>query len=134
LLQRLRLPEGVDRELMLEMVLARQQRGSTLVGDGIAIPHARYPIVASLAEPLLALGFPAAPVDAGTAGGPVTALFLLLTPDSRTHLQLLARLSRALQSELRAPVLARGGDAAILAAAAVGDAAGNQGPARSRKS
>jgi PTS system nitrogen regulatory IIA component len=120
LLQRLSLPPRVDRELLLEMLLAREAQGTTAVGHGIVIPHARYPVVAGVAEPLLALGFPQTPVDFGANAGPVTALFLLLAPDHRTHLHLLARLARALQSDLQAKVTAQATDAEILAAAGRG--------------
>jgi PTS system nitrogen regulatory IIA component len=123
ILQRLSLPASVDRELLLEMVMAREAQGSTAVGNGIAIPHARYPIVAGMQDPILALGFPAHPIDVGVAGGPITAVFLLLSPSNRTHLHLVARLAKALTSDLLAPVQERAADRVILAAARTVDAA-----------
>jgi len=34
-----------DRELLLEVMLAREDLGSTALGDGLAIPHVRHPAV-----------------------------------------------------------------------------------------
>ena len=41
------LPEGVDREFLLHLFLAREASASTAIGDGIAIPHVRNPIALS---------------------------------------------------------------------------------------
>jgi PTS system nitrogen regulatory IIA component len=127
LFARLELPATVDRELLLDMVLARQQQSSTAVGGGIALPHARFPLVAGVHELVLALGLAAQPVDFGAPdGAPVTAVFLLLAPTIRAHLHLLARLARALPIALQAPVAARAPDAVILAAARAGDEAADR--------
>ena len=45
LVEVLPLPEEVDRELLLRLFLAREASASTAIGDGIAIPHVRNPIV-----------------------------------------------------------------------------------------
>ena len=45
LVEVLPLPEGIDRELVLRLFLAREASASTAIGDGIAIPHVRNPIV-----------------------------------------------------------------------------------------
>jgi PTS system nitrogen regulatory IIA component len=132
LFARLELPPEVDGELLREMVVARQAQSSTAVGHGVAIPHARYPLVCGVVEPLLGLGFPKTAVDFGAPDGePVTALFLLLAPTIRAHLHLLARLARALGAELQGPIAARAADAVILAAAAAGDATAERAGARS---
>ncbi|MCK7470162.1 MAG: PTS sugar transporter subunit IIA [Desulfomicrobium escambiense] len=51
------LPADVNRELLLQMLLARESVGSTGIGDGVAIPHARNPIVMHLPRPLVCLCF-----------------------------------------------------------------------------
>ena len=92
------LPEGVDRELLLRMLLAREALESTGIGDGIALPHPRNPIVLRVSEPLVTLCFLEKPVEFGALDGkPVYALFSLVTPTPRVHLHMLARLSFALQ-------------------------------------
>jgi len=120
-LSRLQLPAAVDLPLLQEMILARAARGTLCIGDGLAIPHARYPFIACVPEPILSVCFLAAPVDFG-GDSPVTTLLVMLSPTVRAHLQLLSRLARALASTLREPVLSRANDAAILAAAVAFDA------------
>jgi PTS system nitrogen regulatory IIA component len=97
LVQVLPLPDGVDRELLLRLFLAREASASTAIGDGIAIPHVRNPIVLHVTRPALTLAFLAQPVDFGALDGkPVHVLFSIISPTNRSHLQLLSRLSFAL--------------------------------------
>ena len=91
------LPESVDRELLLQLFLAREASASTAIGDGIAIPHVRNPIVLNVSRPAVTLAFLAHPVDFGALDGkPVDILFSIVSPTTRSHLQLLSRLSFAL--------------------------------------
>ncbi len=93
-----RLPETVDRELLYQAVMARENLQSTSVGGGVAIPHARNPLVLELDKPLVSLCFLERAVDFRALDGrPVTALFLLLAPTVRLHLHLLSRLTFVLQ-------------------------------------
>lgn len=90
----LRLPDQVDREFLLQVLLAREALGSTGIGDGIAIPHARNPIVLNVERPTITLCFLENPVDfAALDGLPVTVLFTLITPMVRAHLHLLSRVA-----------------------------------------
>jgi len=68
------------------------------VGDGIAIPHVRNPIALSADEPSLTLYFLRQPVDFAAADGePVFALFFLVSPTTRAHLQMLAKIAYVLR-------------------------------------
>ncbi len=109
--------EGVDPPTLLHHFLAREALASTAVGDGIAIPHVRGPIVLHVPRPLIALGFLDNPVDFGALDGkPVHVLFTLITPTVPTHLQLLSRLSFALHdARLKDAVIRRGPRDEILA-------------------
>jgi nitrogen PTS system EIIA component len=90
----LRLPDHVDREFLLEVLLAREALGSTGIGDGIAIPHARNPIVLNVERPIITLCFLENPVEFDALDGlPVTVLFTLINPTVRAHLHLLSRLA-----------------------------------------
>jgi PTS system nitrogen regulatory IIA component len=101
LVQILPLPDGVDRELLLHLFLAREASASTAVGDGIAIPHVRNPIVLHVSRPAITLAFLAKPVDFGAMDGkPVHILFSIISPTTRTHLQLLSRLSFTLHDRM----------------------------------
>ena len=94
------LPEGIDRELVLRLFLAREASASTAIGDGIAIPHVRNPIVLHVSRPTVTLAFLEQPVDFGALDGkPVHVLFSIISPTNRSHLQLLSRLSFALHDE-----------------------------------
>ena len=71
----LRLPDKVDREFLLQVLLAREALESTAIGDGIAIPHVRNPIVLHVPQPVVTLCFLEAPVDFGALDGqPVQTL------------------------------------------------------------
>jgi nitrogen PTS system EIIA component len=106
----LRLPDQVDREFLLEVLLAREALGSTGIGDGIAIPHARNPIVLNVERPTITLCFLEHPVDfAAMDGLPVTVLFTLINPTVRAHLHLLSRLAFILSDKTFREVLKRQG-------------------------
>jgi PTS system nitrogen regulatory IIA component len=99
--EHLRLPEEVDREFLLRVLLAREALQSTGIGDGIAIPHVRNPVVLHMPRPMIALCFLEKPVDFGALDGrPVHALFSLISPTVRAHLRLLSRLAFALHDPL----------------------------------
>jgi PTS system nitrogen regulatory IIA component len=94
----MKLPEEVDREFLYQVLLAREALGSTGIGEGIAIPHVRNPIVLHLSRPSVMLCFLEKPIDFGALDGqPVTALFILISPTVRAHLFLLSRLGFALR-------------------------------------
>jgi nitrogen PTS system EIIA component len=106
----LRLPDHIDREFLFQVLLARESLGSTGIGDGIAIPHARNPIVLNIERPTITLCFLENPVDfAALDGLPVTTLFTLVNPTVRTHLHLLSRLAFILNDKGFRDVLKRQG-------------------------
>lgn len=121
----LRLPATVDREHLVQVLLAREAMGSTGIGEGIAIPHVRNPMVlngvpASIALCYLANAIPFDAVD----GRPVHTIFSMISPTIHGHLRLLARLSWALHDpRFKAAVLRRATEGEILAEAARVEAA-----------
>jgi nitrogen PTS system EIIA component len=88
----------LDAELISKAILAREELGSTGMGGGVAIPHARIPelkkpfgILACLKKPI---GF-----DAIDAHAVDVVIFLLLPSDpSPEHLHALATVARALRN------------------------------------
>ena len=112
------LPENVDRELLLRVLTAREALGSTGMGEGIAVPHVRNPIVLRVPAPQVTLCFLAKPIDFQAVDGkPVFALFSLVSPTVRTHLHLLSRLAFALQDPGFKAMLDRRGRPEEIAAA-----------------
>lgn len=97
---------SIDPDRVMEVVMAREQLGSTGIGHGVAIPHGRMP---DLPVPILALARHAKGVDFDSIDDePVHIAVMLLVPDSddRQHLELLAQLARTLQQpELREAVM-----------------------------
>src|SRR5262249_51041259 len=106
--ENLRLPDEFDRSVLLQLFLSREAAGSSAAGDGIAIPHPRYPVVLPHGRPTLALFFLERPVDFGALDRqPVDTLFVLISPTIRTHLRMLARIACALREERFRAVLKR---------------------------
>jgi PTS system nitrogen regulatory IIA component len=83
-----------DRVIMLELMLAREKHASTAVGNGIAIPHPRAPVVLHVDVPLITLCFLQQPILFGPPGSEhIHTLFAIQSPSVRTHQQLLSRLA-----------------------------------------
>lgn len=116
LVQNLRLPDGFDKEFLLSLLIARESLGSTAVGDGIAIPHTRHPIVVQMSGAAVTLCYLDRAVEFGAIDGrPVSILFTLISSSIRTHLHLLSRIAFALRNpEFKALVLEQGTTQAIL--------------------
>lgn len=111
------LPAHTDRDFLLKILLAREELGSTGIGEGIAIPHVRNPIVLNVPQSMIALCSLAEPIDFGAIDSqPVHSLFLLITPTVRVHLHLLSRLGYALRDpEFRAVLIRRAPGEEIIA-------------------
>ena len=111
------IPAGVDRDLLVQLLLGRETLASTAVGEGIAVPHARDPLVLRVAGPVVLLGFLAQPVEFNAPDGlPVHTVFTLFTPSIREHLRTLSRLTFALHDPaVRRLLTERAGAAAIVA-------------------
>jgi len=113
---RLPLPADFDREFLISVLEAREAMGSTGIGDGIAIPHARNPIVLHVEQPLVALCMLRHPVNFDAMDGlPVHALFVVISPSVPAHLGILSRLGLVLRDVgLRTLLKERAGPATIL--------------------
>jgi two-component system sensor histidine kinase KdpD len=92
---------GITLDAVLTKLEEREKQGSTFLNEGVALPHAR---MEELMSPQVALGLTHGGVLDAPTERPVEVVFLLLSPASGAnfHLQLLAKVGRALQSrELR---------------------------------
>ena len=92
----------LDASEVFDALMAREQVGSTGVGAGVALPHARLPGLTQMRAVFARLE---GPVDYDAVDGqPVDLLFALFAPldAGSEHLQALARVSRLLrQADLR---------------------------------
>jgi PTS system nitrogen regulatory IIA component len=102
------IPRHINSAHLLEMLRAREGLASTAIGDGIAIPHPRNPLVLGVDEPTVLLCFLEHCVDFSALDGKcVQTLFLLLSPTIEAHLQTLARISFVLHDSNFLRLLAR---------------------------
>lgn len=95
--QRWAVLHGVEPRLALDKLLERERLGSTGVGRGIAIPHARIKGINSITGVFAQLS---SPVDFDAVDDmPVDLVFMLFAPQDAgaDHLKALARVSRLLR-------------------------------------
>jgi len=97
----LKLGDEVDRSFLYEVMLARETLGSTGVGNGIAIPHVRNPVVLHVGKPTVTICFLEHPIDFKAIDGkPVSILFTVISPTVSAHLHLLSRIGFVLHDPL----------------------------------
>ncbi len=96
-----------DKETYRKAVMAREEEGSTGIGEGVAIPHGKSPVVkeAGLAAMVVKEGTDFAALD----DEPAYLFFLIAAPEAANnlHLEVLSRLSTILMDEeFRAKLIA----------------------------
>jgi PTS system nitrogen regulatory IIA component len=92
------LPKGVDREAFLKAILEREALMPTAIGNGVAIPHPRSPIIADPALQRVALLFLKSPIPYNALDRkPVSALFVIVSAEARSHLAVLSSISHLCQ-------------------------------------
>jgi len=88
-----------DKSKLIELLIAREAMGSTAIGQGVGIPHAKSDCVKEL---IAAFGLSQKGVDFDSLDGePVYIFFLLVAPrdSAGPHLKALARISRLLKDK-----------------------------------
>jgi PTS system nitrogen regulatory IIA component len=84
-----------DPEAILDALRHREEMGSTALPGGVAIPHPHRPLPNALGESVLAYGRTLTGIPFGAPHGEESDIFFLVCcRDDRTHLQVLARLTR----------------------------------------
>jgi len=100
IVRRLPLPPEIDREGLVTTLEAREAMGSTGIGDGIAIPHVRNPILLHVTAPFVTLCLLREAVDFDAVDGrPVHALFTVVSANVPGHLRILGSLGFVLHDE-----------------------------------
>jgi PTS system nitrogen regulatory IIA component len=105
---------ALEQPMLLRALQAREQLGSTGLGRGFALPHARLQGLPRIFAYLARL---ARPIDyASVDDKPVDLVVLLLTPESAAsqHLATLAALSRPFRDEAFVQQIRKAPDAAAL--------------------
>jgi len=84
---------------LLAAIQERETVLSTAFENGVALPHPRNPLPDALGQSVIAFGRTASGIPFGAPHRALTDLFFLVVcRDSRTHLHVLARLGRMLQT------------------------------------
>jgi excisionase family DNA binding protein len=85
-----------DAPRFLALLAEREDMMSTVIAPGVAIPHPRRAAQGMFDESVIAVGISRSGVDFG-ADVPVRVIFVICAADDRSHLHILARLSRVLK-------------------------------------
>jgi nitrogen PTS system EIIA component len=94
------LPPGVDSATLYSGLCEREELMTTAIGNGIAVPHPRVPLVGSESDERVFVCFLDQPVDFRAMDGKmVYVLFIILSCGSSSHLKILSRLSWLFQQE-----------------------------------
>lgn len=130
LVDTLRVGEKSERDALYDILIAREALGTTAVGEGIALPHVRNPIVMGVTAPVVNLCFLETPVQFGAKDGlPVHTLFWLISPNVPGHLQMLSKLAVLIRDPgFKVVLLRRGSPEEILAEARRVEAGSGKGP------
>jgi len=111
---------GQQERMILDALVERERLGSTGVGSGIAVPHARLSGLNRLCAVFLRLD---RPIDFESVDErPVDLLFLVLSPETAgaDHLKALSQVSRLLRNDVLCRALRRATDPVTLHSLLVG--------------
>lgn len=113
------LPQEVDKSFLVRVLIARESMSSTGIGEGIAVPHVRNPIVMHIPQPMITLCFLENKIDFGAIDGqPVHTLFTIVSPVISAHLNLLSKLAFALRQPVFASAIRAHGSREVIYKAA----------------
>jgi PTS system nitrogen regulatory IIA component len=88
-----------DPDNFLQLLINREEMGSTGIGDGVAVPHVREQEGCGIHKTCMVLGISRDGIDFDSLDGDPVYLFMLLCADSAvTHLRLLAKSMLMLRS------------------------------------
>lgn len=87
------IPDNADRNYILEAVTVRESLAPTGIGEGIAVPHMRFPYP-QLEQSQITLGFLSRPLNWGAIDSkPVQIVFLPCCTTMKSHLNLLMKIA-----------------------------------------
>lgn len=89
----IKFPESITSDAVFNALCAREKIMSTAVGNGIALPHASVPIIKEEDEQRVCVVYLKDPLDMNAPDEmKVHTMFVILTQNRQTHLQVLSRL------------------------------------------
>ncbi len=94
----LSLPADVDKELVFNELCEREKVLSTAVGNGIAIPHPRRPIMKTPEAQRIVVCFLKNPINMNAPDSlSVHTMFILLSASSQVHINVLSSLAKLIR-------------------------------------
>jgi PTS system nitrogen regulatory IIA component len=96
---------SIDKKALVKVLLERERLGSTGIGDGVAIPHGKFP---GITHPIISFGRSRKGLDFESMDGePVFLFFLLVAPENSAsiHLKALAKIAKILKNSAFRKVL-----------------------------
>ena len=93
-------PSNCDRSEIARELVERESILSTAVGNGIAIPHPRKPLVKEIYDERVIVCFPKNPLSMNAPDEKkVFVMFILLTKSTQSHLQVLSSLAKLIHND-----------------------------------
>lgn len=109
------LPDGMTSEQVYNSLCAREEVLSTAVGNGIALPHARAPIMKNEKDQRICVVYLKKPIDMQAPDErPVSVMFVLLTYNPQVHLKVLSNLAALFRDSKFRKALELQSDEAVL--------------------
>ena len=94
-------PEKLDKNLILNELISREEIASTGIGRGVAIPHTRRELDLKFKHLMVPVFFLKNRIDFNSLDGQsVFVLFFIFSPSAKVHLKLLSRLSYLLRDKM----------------------------------
>jgi PTS system nitrogen regulatory IIA component len=91
---RISLPPYIEKERLLKAMLEREDLMPTGIGDGIALPHPRNPVVDREDRQFVSVAFPARPVPWNALDGKaVHTAILIVSASPKCHLYTLSKIN-----------------------------------------
>lgn len=92
-------PKGLTPEILYTELCQREELMSTGVGNGIALPHPRYPLLKNYEDQRIVVCYLKTPLTMSSPDSkPVSVMFILLTSSSQVHLKVLSQLAFLFQN------------------------------------
>lgn len=101
------LSNSVDKNLLLSFLLEREEMIPTYIGQGVAVPHPKKPIITDAENSLVAVCFLKTPFVYGEKKEYLHTLFIIITSNHKNHLKTLSLLSYIIQRSEFAELLSK---------------------------
>lgn len=108
-------PSEITKDTIIYQLIEREEMMPTSIGKGIAIPHPRNPLIADIENERIALCFLKNPFKYQSFDQiPIHTLFILLSANSKRHLQILSKISFLCQQDEFIELLKRQPDREVI--------------------